>query len=69
MRAGPDGRTRAAAVSLGGAIGLGLWSLRAAFHMRKARDIPAARRVLGVSILWIPLLFAVLVADRLIGGA
>ena len=56
------------AIYTGGAFGLALWSVPPAFRFRKTRDDAAARRVLGISILWIPLLFAVLIVDRLIAG-
>lgn len=65
----PAGLGLAGAIYAGGAVGLALWSLPRAFHFRKTRDTPAARRVLGVSILWIPMLLAVLIVDRLASGA
>ena len=57
------------AIYTGGAFGLALWSVPIAFGFRKARDTFAARRMLGVSIVWIPMLLAVLIVDRLVGGA
>ncbi len=54
------------AVYFGGAIGLGMWSLTAAIRFFRGRSVPDARRVLRVSILWVPALLALVIADRLV---
>jgi len=55
---------------LAGAAGLGLWFLAAAFATLRERDTakePAARRLFGVSLVYLAALFASLMIEKLAG--
>ena len=60
----------AGALYLAAAAGIGLWFLWAAIGVYRERDDvkePAARRLFGVSLVYLTALFAALIAEKLIG--
>jgi protoheme IX farnesyltransferase len=47
-----------------GAIALGIWFLTASISMARAKTVEKARKLLLVSVLYLPLIFALMVLDR-----
>jgi protoheme IX farnesyltransferase len=66
VSAGPAVVGVAGGVYAAGALLLGLWFLKPAWTFYRTRSVQDARRVLKASVLYIPLLLLLIVADRLL---
>ena len=51
-------------IFLGGALLLGSWFLYAAFQIARGKTLGQAKRLLLVSVIYLPLLFLLMVADK-----
>lgn len=53
-------------IYLAGAIALGVWFLLASIRAARAKTVLQAKKLLVVSVLYLPLIFALLVFDRVV---